>query len=235
MEPTPADQPPPPPPPAEPAPASAPPEKTGRSVALLLAASAALAALITARAALASSAGGDSYQSSVRAETKRSSALVEDVRYVYSDEADTAFRHTTRVILGDEVRKQAQTATGVLQALLVAEADVHDALAETTHTGFLATDPTYADGDGYDVGRYLADVRDEDPDLVAIDPLNDVADGDEASARAREGMLATIPVAMAFFAGAMAQAFPRRRRPLVVTGFALLLVAAVAAILVEVL
>jgi hypothetical protein len=228
--------------PAEPARSEGPPppagassEKAGRSVALLLAASAALAALITARAALASSSGGDSYQSAVRAETKRSSALVEDVRYVYSDEAKTAFRHASRVILEDEVRKQAQAASGILGALLVAEADVHQALAETTHTGFLATDPTYADGDAYDVGAYLADVRAETPDLVAIDPQDDIADGDDASARAREGMLATIPIAVAFFAGAMAQAFPRRRRPLVTVGFGLLLAAAVAAILVEVL
>jgi hypothetical protein len=204
-------------------------------VALLLAASAALAALVTARAALASSSAGDAYQAAVRSETKRSSALVEDVRYVYSDEANTAFHHAQRVILEDEMRKQADAATGILKALLVAEADVNQALAETTHSGTLATDETYADGDGYDLGLYLADVRAEDPDLVAIDPLDDVAEGDDASARARWGMVATIPVAMAFFAGALAQAFPRRRRPLVVVGFGLLLVAAVAAILVEVL
>lgn len=232
------DAPPPPPPPPPPPAAEAPPAAKagpGRSVALLLAASAAVAALVAGRAALAASAAGDSYQAAVRAETKRGAALVEDVRHVYASEAPAAFRHAGRVALAEEVRAQADQASGILRQVLVAEADVHDAIATAGGERDILGPKYLTDAGAYDVEAYLADLRAAYPDLVAIDPATDVADGDEASERARRGMLATVPVAFAFLAGAMAQSFPGRRRALVSTGFALLVVAAVAAVAVEVL
>lgn len=225
-------------PPADPPGTKTDPTKPGPQrgpVALLLALAAVAAASIGARASLVTANSSDRWQAAVRQEAKRSAATVEDVRYVYTVEAPRGLDVASARIWAEELRRQADAATGVLRTFLLQEARVQETLADTFSGGTqLVEDPAYGAGDGFDVGRFLADTRNAYPDLVAVDPDQPMAEGDEASRRARRGVATTIPVAGAFVAGALGQAYVSRRRLFVALGFALLAVGVVAAIAVEV-
>src|SRR4028119_822513 len=82
-------------------------------------------------------------------------------------------------------------------------------------------------------GPPLADPRNQSPDLVALGPAVAMRAGDAASRQAWLLVLATIPVAVSFLCGSLAQGFPRYRSPCIVTGFVMLLAGAGLAILIE--
>jgi hypothetical protein len=138
-------------------------------------------------------------------------------------------------IEAEELRGVAGSRGGLLRDVLVQEARVRDTIADTFAEANDLVEEPYREGTGFDVWRFLADTRAANPDLVVVDPDEPMAEGDEAASRARRGVAATIPVAGAFLSGALAQGFPRRRRGLVMLGFALLIAGVVAAVLVEVL
>lgn len=99
----------------------------------------------------------------------------------------------------------------------------------------LATEPEYELGkDGYDVLGRLADVRAEDPELVAIDPDETERRGAELNFESGLLVAATLPAALAFMCGALAHGFPSRRRWLVPAGFALTAISLVLATIFEV-
>ncbi|MBI4260367.1 MAG: hypothetical protein HY658_07360 [Actinobacteria bacterium] len=210
-------------------------EPGGHGVAVLLAAAAVVAAFLGARASLVSSAASGDWQHAVRQETKRAAALVEDVRFVYSDEASAAFLVAESEILAEEYRRQAEALSGTARAALVIEARVQEALAAAVGGNFeIVTDPSYRTAEGgFDVGARLAAVRAAYPDLVAIDPDEPMDAADAAARRAVLGVGATLPVAAAFLFGALAQGFPGRRRPLLSAGFAFLALGALAGVLIE--
>jgi hypothetical protein len=217
--------------------AASPPTKdrVGRGVAVLLALAAAAAALIGGRASLVSSSASGSWQASVRQEVKRSAATVEDVRYVFTVVAPQAVDVVAARIQAEKLRGVGGSRGGLLRELLVQEARVRETFADTfAEANDLVVD-RYRVGEGYDVWRFLAATRRANPELLAVDPDEPMAHGDEATSRARRGVAATIPVAGAFLAGALAQGFPGRRRILVVLGFVLLAAGVIGAVLVEVL
>src|SRR5918998_4397460 len=143
----------------------------GFAVAVLLALAATVAAVLGARAAVVSSAASGAWQTAVREEVKRSAALVEDVRYVYAVEAAVALRAAAAAIEADELRHSAGPLADAEKAATEAEAFVRQASADALAGAFdLTKDPKYRAGDGYDVAARLADVRNEHPELVALDP-----------------------------------------------------------------
>lgn len=210
-------------------------DEEGLAVAILLALAAAVAAVLGARAAVVSSAASGAWQAAVREEVKRSAALVEDVRYVYAVEAGVALRAASAAIEADELQKSAGSLVDAEKVATEAEAFVRQASADALTQYFdLTKDPRYRVGDGYDVAARLADSRNEHPELVALDP--DVT-MDAANEHSRHGWLlvaATIPVALAFLCGSLAQGFPRYRSPFAITGFVFVAVGTTMAALVEV-
>jgi hypothetical protein len=207
----------------------------GHSVAILLALAAAVAAILGARAAVVSSAASGAWQTAIREEVKRSAALVEDVRYVYAVEAAVALRAAAAAVEADELRQSADSLGDAEKATAESEAFVRQSSADALAGAFdLTKDPKYRAGDGYDVAARLADVRNQNPDLVALDPGTTMAKGNVASWHGWRLVAATIPAAIAFLCGSIAQGFPRYRPPLMIAGFAFVALAAATAVLVEV-
>ena len=202
----------------------------------MLAAAAVLAAGIGARTSMLSDSAGGSWQSAVRQEVKKSAAAVEDIRFVYAEEAPVAYRVVRARIRAEELRREADRTTGDARAATAVEALLEESLAEALGSSSeLASQERYAlDSGGVDVAKRLADNRQEHPELVAVNPDVPQRQGDEAAEHARLEVAATIPVAVAFLFGAVAQAFPRRRRLMVIVGSAFLLLALAAAIALEV-
>jgi hypothetical protein len=207
----------------------------GLVVPILLALAAVVAAILGARAAVVSSNASGEWQTAAREEVKRSAALVEDVRYVYGVEAAVALRAASAAIEADELRQSAGPLNGAEKAAVETEAFVRQSSADLMTGAFdLTKDPKYRAGDGYDVASRLADVRNQHPELVALDPGATMDQGSEDS---RHGWLlvsTAIPAAVAFLCGSLAHGFPRYRSPLTVAGFALVALAATATVLVEV-
>jgi FlaG/FlaF family flagellin (archaellin) len=217
-------------PPAQPAEA-----EEGLVVAILLALAATVAAVLGARAAVVSSAASEVWQTAVREEVKRSAALVEDVRYVYAVEAAVALRAAAAAIEADELRLSAASLGDAEKPAAESEAFVRQTSADALAGVFdLTKDPRYHAGDGYAVTARLADVRNQHPELVALDPDATMDKGSEDSRHGWRLVAATILAGIAFLFGSLAQGFPRYRLSLTVAGFAFLALAATAAILVEV-
>jgi hypothetical protein len=208
--------------------------KEGLVLAILLALAAAVAAVLGARAAVVSSSASGTWQTAVREEVKRSAALVEDVRYVYAVEAAVALRSAAAAVEADELRQSAGSLGDPEKTAAESQAFVRQTSADALAGAFdLTKDRRYHEGDGYDVAARLADVRNEHPDLVALDPGATMDKGGEDSQHGWRLVAATIPAAVAFLCGSLAQGFPRYRSPLMVAGFAFLVLAAGAAVLVE--
>ena len=204
-------------------------------MALLLALAATVAAVLGARAAVVSSAASEVWQTAVREEVKRSAALVEDVRYVYAVEAAVALRAAAAAVEADELRQSADSLGDAAKSAAESAAFVRQTSADALAGAFdLTKDPRYHAGDGYDVAARLADVRNQHPELVALDPDMTMDMGSEESRRGWRLVAATILAAVAFLCGSLAQGFPRYRLPLTVAGFAFVALASAVAILVEV-
>ena len=80
----------------------------------------------------------------------------------------------------------------------------------------------------------MADLLNEHPDLLAIDPDKTRQAGNRASAHAFRLLATTIIVAVAFMFGSLAQGFPRRRQGLLTAGSVVLAIGVVSAGIVEV-
>ncbi len=210
--------------------------ETPTIVAVLLATAAVVAAVIGARAALLGDDGSDTWHSAVREDVKRGAAVVEDVRFVYSEEAPLAFQVSEGLLRAEESRKAAKGASELERELLETHAGAQEGVADTVgSSSALATDPEYElDNGGYDVLGRLADRRAENPDLVALDPDATERQGTELNFESSLLVAATLPAALAFMCGALAHGFPSRRRWLVPAGFALVAISLVLAIVFEV-
>jgi hypothetical protein len=206
------------------------------SVALMLAAAAIVAAALGGRAALLSSQSSDAWQSAVRQEVKRAAAVVEDIRFVYVDEAPLAYEAAKAKIRAAELRGQAPAGGGATRDFVLTEARVQDTLVETADgASEVVGDPAYAlDGGGFDLTLRLADQRNRFPDLVAIDPDEPQEQGDELGRHTYLAVAATIPASVAFLLGAAAQAFARRRRVLLLAGWPLVIASLVLGIVLEI-
>ncbi len=166
---------------------------------------------------------------------KEGAAIVEDLRFVYGDEASQAFRVADAALRAQEYRAAAGRKTGLAQAVLLAEAAAQDQLREVlVGASDIARDPKYARDDGsYDLGLRLRDMREREPGVVALRPDDPQSAGDRLAAQAVGETAVTIPIALTFLFGALAQGFDRRRRLFLALGAIALGAGVVAAAFVE--
>ena len=208
----------------------------GRGLALLLAVAALLAGAIGARTSLLASSASGLWQQAVRQEVKAAAAAVEDIRFVYGDEASQAFRAVEAAVRAEEYRAAAEGKTGLTRSVLLAEAAAQDQLREilivnsSTSRRILAMPATTAAttlvcGCGTCATAY--------PDLLAIRPDDPQAAGDRLARQAISETAVGIPIALTFLFGSLAQGFRRVRRPLLALGTVSLLAAIVATAFIE--
>ena len=195
-------------------------------VAVTLAAAAVVAAGLGARAAVLFDHSSDELHSSVRQEVKRDVAMVEDVRFVYQDEAPLAYRVLKARIRAQEFERVAGSTTGMARQEALVEADLERRVAKAILGGSdIAKSGRYnVAGGGFDLPKRLHDVREENPDLVEIDPGEPEHAGSRAAWHGTLDAAATLAPALAFLLGAIAQAWARLRRPFVAGAWALILV-----------
>lgn len=196
------------------------PESAVRNVAALLAVAAILAALITARASFLSSDASGSWQRALRSDVKRSAAAQEDIRFLYQSELPIAMMVETAAQRASFMRTAADGATGTVRDRLLFEAGIYDQVVTSLEPASpLSTRPDLALlGGGIDLAKALADERNRNPALVALDPEQDMTDGDTVALKARRVTLATVPISVGVLLGALAQPFGRWRRRLVWLG-----------------
>ena len=170
----------------------------GRPLVALLAATAAVViAILGVRASFLGSEASAAWQTAVRQEVKRAAATVEDIRYLYENEALPALQLVKVQLLEEEYQRAADAAAdGPVEDALEAEAGRYRQLLDLYRAGSLiASDPKYAlEGGGYDLVARLIDLRNRNPELVTIDPERLEAAGDAASAKASQYLRAAIPV-----------------------------------------
>ncbi|HEX2025399.1 MAG TPA: hypothetical protein VHH92_03285 [Actinomycetota bacterium] len=204
---------------------------------ILLAVAAAIAAGIGGWSSVVADRGSDTWHAAVRQDVKEVAGAVEDVRFVFEEEAITALHVLEARVLAEEYRDAARRATGsVREALLVEAAAQEQAAGVMAEGSELAGDPRYErpDAGGYDLALRLADQRRRFPDLIALDPDATQAEGSRLSAKATLLLLWTIPVAVAFLCGALVYGIPRWGRALVGVGFGFVAVGVIGAIVVGV-
>lgn len=195
-------------------------EHTTRNVAALLATAAILAALLTARASFLSGDASGFWQRSLRTEIQRSTAALEDVRYLYQSLLPIAMKVETARVRADAMRKAAATAPGTQRARLLFEAGLYDSVVTSLEPASPLSTRTdlLLPGGGLNLGKALAEKRMENPELVSLDPEGLVKQGDVIADRARRVTLGTVPISIGVLLGALAQPFSRWRRLLVVWG-----------------
>ena len=207
------------------------PETGGRSVAILLAAAAIVAALLGARAGLLASDATSGWADAVIQEQKRGASLIADLNRVYVQEASQAFTVMAARAWATELRTAVDAADPAVALALTPEVRVAETIAQVSEEGArqvaIVADPRYRlPAGGYDLGRYLADLRIATQEDPPIDPDATTAAADRASERSAQLLTLAVVAAIALLVGAQAQAWQRRRRPLLIAGWAILAVAA---------
>jgi len=208
-----------------------------RGVAVLLGMAAILAAIVGVRATGLASDASDTWQSALRTEVKRSAAALNDIGYLYQTEVPPVVTILGTRMQEAELRAAAATETGPVADTLTREADVQASVLTAISSSYeLATDPAYAlPGGGVNLGLRLADLRNQTPALLALDPDTIQAAGDALGAKAASMTLPLLPIGVAALFAALAQPFAGRRRLLLAIGAAALAVGALGAVAVEVL
>ncbi|HUG89170.1 MAG TPA: hypothetical protein VMP42_10465 [Actinomycetota bacterium] len=202
-----------------------PPEREGTDtwVAILLASAAVVAAALGGRAALLSDRGSDTYTAAIRQHAQQAASTVENIRYVYDDEAGFALRATISEVRAEALREEARGARGLVRTALLEEARAQEQVAEIVSGASLAaTDEYRLEDGGYDLAARLADVAAENPDLLEVDPDAPEEEAFELARHASIAISATVPVSLAFMFGALSQAYPSRRRWFLYAGSAFL-------------
>lgn len=190
-----------------------------RGVALLLAATAIVAAIVAAASSSLSSSAGDTWQSALRTEAKRSAAAMKDIQTLYQTEVPQVLAVLSARAQEAQLRAAAASATGAAQQALATEADAQKAVADTLAGSVDLAGEAYALPDGsVNLSARLTDIRGKDPALVALDPDAIMAEGDVLAARATSITFALWPLAFAALFGAMAEPFRRQRRLLLALG-----------------
>ena len=208
---------------------------SGPGVAVLLAVAAVATAVIGGRAAFMSADASSNWQASIREQVRQAAGYAEDIRYLYTVETPQAVRTAEAQARAQELARAVQSSTGLNQSLLTVEQSIEQNVVRTLAPTFpLTADPKYATpGGGYDIGRRLADIRNENPDLVALDPLRTARVGDHFALRSIRLVASTVLAAGAFLFGSLAQGFRRRRELFLGIGTVLLAAGMVAAVVAE--
>jgi hypothetical protein len=210
-------------------------DESHRGVAILLGLAAILAAIVGVRATALSSDASDTWQTALRTEVKRSAGALADIRYLYMTEVPPVVTILADRMQEAELRAAAAKETGAVADALTREADIKaNVLAAISQPYELATHPAYAlPGGGVNLGLRLSDLRNQNPDLVALDPDAIQAAGDALGVKAAAMTLPLLPIGIAALFGALAQPFGGRRRLLLALGAGALAVGALAAVTVE--
>jgi hypothetical protein len=207
-----------------------------RAIATMLAIAAILAAIITTRASMLSGQASDGWQTALRNEVKRSAAVSEDVRYVYQHVVPLEMTIETARVREEAMRKELASHPEAA-ARLNLEIEALEQVQENLRGASLMSD--YTDvalpSGGFHLGNVLAQTRNMNPDLVAIDPDVNSAAGDAAAVKARRVALAVVPISVGVLFGALAEPVVRRRRWMLWIGAAFVATGAVAWIGVELL
>jgi hypothetical protein len=204
------------------------------TIAVLLAAVAAVAALVAWRGSVHSDSASDTWQQSLRAQVKHDAAVVEDVRYAVVDHGFGALAYLSADMRARAYRELVPSSRGAARAALQVEAGIQTQLARLLGPNSQIVDEGYLDGERIHFGRYLADVRDTNPDLVALDADSLQAEADEEFDTAVRFFSLTVLLALSFAFGALAQGFKSRHRLFMSLSGSVLVVAALAAVWVEV-
>jgi hypothetical protein len=206
-------------------------------VAVLLGLAAILAAIVGVRATALSSDASDTWQSALRTEVKRSAGALADIRYLYQAEVPPVVTILATRLEEAELRAAATKETGAVADALTREADVAaNVLAAISPAYELARHPAYAlPGGGVNLGLRLADIRNQNPDLVALDPDSIQAQGDALGTKATAVTLPLLPIGISALFSALAQPFARHRRRLLLLASGALALGALTAVIVEVL
>jgi len=188
-------------------------ERGHTGVAILLTAAAVTAAAIGLTAALISSSASESWQSAVRTEVKRSAAAMVDTRTLYQTELPLAIRIVQARVTQAALLAASQGQSGATKQTLLLEASVEGQIVSAlSPSSDLATKPEYSLPSGaLDLGKRLADLRAEYPDLLTLDPAGLEITGDQLANKAELMTLALLPTSVAAFLGVLAQPFKRRR------------------------
>lgn len=219
-------------------PGEPPAEGNHHGVVLLLTLAAIIGALIGGRAALLNDAGGDQLGDAVNADVRRGARIVGDVRRLYEEDASVALRVAEMQYLGEELSAVAdEQSSDQAEAILRGEAEANAFAAESlASTSALLDGDTQAAAqlDGDDLLVRLALIRSErSAELKALDPDAVQADAEEQLAASSRLMALLVIVAMAFLFGALAEVQSGSRRLLLTGGYACLVLAGVAALVVE--
>jgi hypothetical protein len=209
-------------------------------VAWLAVAAAIATAVLPCWAALLSAKADGGWQTALREELTWGAALVEDARFIYSDEAPDIVRVEMAEARVAALRRVAADRSDLPAEVARAEARAELELAYRTRQRLrlsVEQERTYRRPDGsFDLQRRLADERNLHPHLVRMDPELRQAAGDHAGGQAGWVAAATLPVAAGFILAALAYRAghrrPRRpvlRRRLLRLGYGLLGVAALMA------
>jgi hypothetical protein len=146
-------------------------------------------AVAAAIATLVATAAADDWETSVRQEIQRSAALLEDVRYVYGDEAPLGYDLAL-------LKLRAQLAAGK-------DADTDRILfaavwEENRRRQPLLRGGYERSGGGFDVPGRLADVRRRNAELTRLDPNEARSDGDSHARASQWILLATVPLVLLY-------------------------------------
>lgn len=192
-------------------------------VALLLAAAAVVAAAIGARAALLAGDAGDAWQSAVREQVRHGAFVVNDSLLLYGNDLPqvTELARTTALARAYAAEAQKLASTDPQAALGLALEAQLQAASRTSVLGAMRAVIPYVGDDRFRIEQRRADLNRASL-AGAADPVAVQRRGDRLGRRAALETAATIPAAVAFLLGSLARAFPRRRRPFVYAGGALL-------------
>jgi hypothetical protein len=232
-----------PPPAAPPPPAAAPPPAAPPSsgtepallrMAFLLAAAAMAAAIVGARVSMLSGEASGKWESAVRLEVKRAAGAQESVRYLYDVEVPLAIRIIEARLI--ETRLEALPSGQTSGQAVAIEKGVQIEVLKALEPSSDLTKPIYAlPSGGVDLGKRLADLRQDHPDQLTLDPESTQTQGDLLAQKAERLSLALVPFGLCALLGVLAQAFASRRRQLLRSGWVVFALGAAVAVAVEVL
>jgi hypothetical protein len=187
------------------------------AVAITLAVAAVLAAVLGTRAVVLFADSGDAFHDTVRGEFTRGLAIVGWVVDVYGVEAPYAYHDAAARFEARQLQRIAGGQTGTVRKELLAEAEVQATRAKLRGpVGKILQARYRTTGGGFDVGRLLADYLRADIDARSREPEELQAAGNRLAWHAELVTVTTLGPAIAFFLAALAQAFVKRRRPLLV-------------------
>lgn len=194
----------------------------------LMTVAAIIGAVITLRAAMLASEAGESWARATREETSRDNYLARMSDYVFVGTAPFEIARVQATLFEQGLLHAARKTTGRLRLMLLSEAKLQthvrklttdkDLPVSYTDSGLPVSDTYLSQPGWYVAGDHLASVL-----VPGSSPSEHQAIGDSLSTRATVAMSMTIPAAVSFLFGTLAFALPRRRRILLLLGFAAIL------------